>query len=157
VRLPWRPADLPEGVCFIGVSFHHLKKRGRHLVSASVAQAFSSDHEPFCLKGAHIDQDQRRDCQPYLNKTQAFAMMRDILYGYELRTGVKPKRVVVHKTSMYQPEEEEGFREGAKGIVPSLIRISSDARTRTLKLFACEQERKAFVAGWAGKSFWVSW
>jgi hypothetical protein len=72
--LPWRPADLPEGVCFIGISFHHLKKRGGHLVYASVAQAFSSDHEPFCLKGAHIDHDQRRDRQPYLNKAQAFAM-----------------------------------------------------------------------------------
>ena len=117
--LPWRPADLPEGFCFIGISFHHLKKRGGHLVYASVAQAFSSDHEPFCLKGAHIDHDQRRDRQPYLNKTQAFAMMRDILHGYELRTGVKPKRIVVHKTSMYQPEEEEGFREGVKGIVPN--------------------------------------
>jgi len=46
-------------------------------------------------------------------------MMRDILDGYEKRTGMKPKRVVVHKTSMYEPEEEEGFREGAKGIVPS--------------------------------------
>jgi len=116
--LPWRPADLPEGVCFIGVSFHHLKKRGGHLVYASVAQAFSSDHEPFCLKGAHIDHEQRRDRQPYLNKSQAFAMMRDILHGYEMRTGVKPKRVVVHKTSLYQPEEEAGFREGAKDIVP---------------------------------------
>lgn len=84
--LPWRPADLPDGVCFIGISFHHLKKRGGHLVYASVAQAFSSDHEPFCLKGAHIDHDQRRDRQPYLNKAQAFAMMRDILHGYELRT-----------------------------------------------------------------------
>ena len=29
-------------------------------------------------------------------------------------TGGKPKRVVVHKTSMYQPEEEEGFREGRR-------------------------------------------
>ena len=83
--LPWRPADLPEGVCFIGVSFHHLKKRGGHLVYASVAQAFSSDHEPFCLKGAHIDHEQRRDRQPYLNKSQAFSMMRDILHGYEMR------------------------------------------------------------------------
>jgi len=95
-----------------------LKKRGGHLVYASVAQAFSSDHEPFCLKGAHIDHEQRHDGQPYLNKSQAFSMMRDILHGYEKRTGVKPKRVVVHKTSMYQPEEEEGFRDGAKGIVP---------------------------------------
>ncbi len=116
--LPWRPADLPDGVCFIGVSFHHLKKRGGNLVYASVAQAFSSDHEPFCLKGAHIDHEQRRDSHPYLNKSQAFSMMRDILDGYEKRTGVKPKRVVVHKTSLYQPEEEEGFRDGAKGIVP---------------------------------------
>jgi hypothetical protein len=81
-------------------------------------QAFSSDHEPFCLKGAHIDYDQRIDRQPYLNESQAFSMMRDILDGYEKRTGVKPKRVVVHKTSMYQAEEEKGFRDAAKGIVP---------------------------------------
>ncbi len=31
---------------------------------------------------------------------------------------MKPKRVVVHKTSVYQPKEEQGFRDGAKGIVP---------------------------------------
>jgi hypothetical protein len=42
----------------------------------------------------------------------------DILDGYEKRTGVKPKRVVVHKTSMYQAEEEKGFRDAAKGVVP---------------------------------------
>jgi hypothetical protein len=23
--MPWRPSNLPEGVCFVGVSFHHLK------------------------------------------------------------------------------------------------------------------------------------
>ncbi len=116
--MPWRPSDLPEGVCFVGVSFHHLKKRGGHLVYASVAQAFSSDHEPFCLKGAHIDHEQRIDRQPYLNESQAFSLMRDILAGYEMRTGVQPKRVVVHKTSIYQGEEEKGFRDAAKGVVP---------------------------------------
>jgi hypothetical protein len=46
-------------------------------------------------------------------------MMRDILDGYEKRTGAKPKRVVVHKASMYQTEEEKGFRDAAKGIVPT--------------------------------------
>jgi hypothetical protein len=116
--LPWRPADLPDGVCFVGISFHHLKKRSGHLAYASVAQAFSSDHEPFCLKGAHIDHEQRRDRHPYLNKSQAFSMMRDVLDGYEKLTGLKPKRVVVHKTSRYQPEEEEGFREATKDVVP---------------------------------------
>jgi hypothetical protein len=116
--MPWRPSDLPDGVCFVDVSFHHLKKRGGHLVYASAAQAFSSDHEPFCLKGPHIDHEQRIDRQPYLNESQAFSMMRDVLAGYEMRTGVQPKRVVVHKTSMYHCEEEKGFREAARGIVP---------------------------------------
>jgi argonaute-like protein implicated in RNA metabolism and viral defense len=95
-----------------------FEKAGGHLVYASVAQAFSSDHEPFCLKGPHIDHEQRIDRQPYLNESQAFSMMRDVLAGYEMRTGVQPKRVVVHRTSMYHCEEEEGFREAERGIVP---------------------------------------
>lgn len=115
--IPWRPADLPERTCFVGISFHHLKKRGGHLMYASVAQAFSTDHEPFCLKGALIDHDQRIDSQPYLNRVQAAGIMKDVLEGYEKRAGVPPKRVVVHKTSTYKPEEEAGFREGAKNIV----------------------------------------
>jgi hypothetical protein len=116
--LPWRPSGLPDGVCFVGVSFHHLKKRGGHLVYASVAQAFSSDHEPFCLKGAHIDHEQRIDRQPYLNESQAYSLMKDVMEGYRLRTGLLPKRIVVHKTSIYQPDEENGFRRAVKGSVP---------------------------------------
>ena len=30
-----------------------------------------------------------------------------------------PNRVVIHKTTMYQPEEEEGFRKAASGKVPA--------------------------------------
>ena len=41
--IPWRPTDLPRNVCFVGISFHHMKKRSGHLVYASVAQAYSTD------------------------------------------------------------------------------------------------------------------
>jgi hypothetical protein len=117
--VPWRPSNLPDGVCFVGVSFHHLRKRGGDLVYASVAQTFSSDHEPFCLKGAHIDHDQRIDRQPYLNEGQAFSLMRDVIAGYQLRTGLPAEADRhTHKTSMYQTEEENGFRGAAKGSVP---------------------------------------
>jgi hypothetical protein len=44
--------------------------------------------------------------------------MKDVMEGYRLRTGLLPKRIVVHKTSMYQPEEEKGFRRAAKDSVP---------------------------------------
>jgi hypothetical protein len=44
--------------------------------------------------------------------------MKDVMEGYRLRTGLLPKRIVVHKTSTYQSEEENGFRRAAKGLVP---------------------------------------
>lgn len=112
--IPWRPADLPRNVCFVGISFHHMKKRGGHLVYASVAQAYSTDIHPFALKGANIDHEQRRDRQPYLNESQARTLLDDVLKEYVERAGILPDRVVVHKTSAYQPEEQEGFLAGAK-------------------------------------------
>jgi hypothetical protein len=117
---PWRPGDLPNNTCFVGISFHHLKRRGGSLVYASVAQAFSSDVEPFALKGATIPHDQRRDLQPYLAEEQAVVLMREVIEKYESLAGTLPSRVVIHKTTTYQPEEEHGFRHAAHGRVPAL-------------------------------------
>jgi len=111
-NIPWRPYELPKGTCFIGVSFHHLKRRSGDLLYASVAQAFSSEVEPFALKGASIPHNQTRNKQPYLTETQAAVLMQRIIAEYEQRVGMPPARVVVHKTSAYQPEEEQGFRQG---------------------------------------------
>ena len=76
---PWRPADLPSNTCFIGISFHHLKRREGDVVYASVAQAFSNEIEPFALKGSLIPHEQRRDRQPYLTDVQAATLMTDVL------------------------------------------------------------------------------
>lgn len=117
--LPWRPADLPPNVCFVGISFHHMKRGANDLVYASVAQAFSTDVEPFALKGATIPKDQRKNKQPYLTSEQASGLLSDVLSAYEARAGMLPSRVVVHKTSLYAPEEEDGFRRAAAGKVPA--------------------------------------
>jgi hypothetical protein len=118
--LPWRPADLPANVCFVGVSFHHLKRRAESIVYASVAQAFSTEIEPFALKGVNIPHDQKRDRHPYLRIDQARALATNVLREYEARAGVHPDRLVIHKTSGYQPEEIEGFTVAASGIVPAV-------------------------------------
>jgi hypothetical protein len=115
---PWRPAELPNNTCFIGISFHHLKRREGDVVYASVAQAFSNEIEPFALKGSTLPHDQRRDHQPYLNEMQSKDLINDVLDKYESLTGVLPSRVVVHKTSIYQPEEATGFRGAAEARVP---------------------------------------
>jgi len=115
---PWRPASLPTNTCFVGISFHHLKRREGEVVYASVAQAFSNEIEPFALKGSTLPHEQRRYRQPYLNEIQAADLMKDVLDKYQDLAGVLPSRVVVHKTSAYQPEEEEGFRHAADDRVP---------------------------------------
>ncbi len=61
--MPWQSAELPGNTCFVGISFHQLKKRSRNLIYASLAKAVASEVEPFALSGATIDHDQRRDKQ----------------------------------------------------------------------------------------------
>lgn len=121
--IPWRPHDLPTNVCFVGITFHHMKKRGGHLVYASVAQAYSTDVEPFALKGANIKHEQRRDRQPYLDEEQSRALLADLLQQYENRAGVVPDRVVIHKTTVFQDEEVAGFEAAAKDFVPKVDMI----------------------------------
>lgn len=117
--LPWRPTALPENTCFVGISFHHLKRRSGSLVYASVAQAFSSDVEPFALKGETLPHDQTRDKQPYLTIAQAQNLLSSVVDQYEARAGTLPTRIVVHKTTHYQPEEQDGFRDATRGRVPA--------------------------------------
>jgi hypothetical protein len=118
--IPWRPTDLPRNVCFVGISFHHMKKRSGHLVYASVAQAYSTDVEPFALKGANIDHEQRRERHPYLNAAQSEGLLDDVLRQYQDRAGVMPDRIVIHKTTTYQPEEIDGFRKAANNRVATV-------------------------------------
>jgi hypothetical protein len=47
---------------------------------------------------------------PYLTEIQASELATDVLRKYESLAGVLPGRIVIHKTSDYQPEEETGFR-----------------------------------------------
>jgi hypothetical protein len=116
-RIPWRPSGLPIDTCFVGIAFHHLKRRAGEIVYASVAQAFANEIDPFALKGASIPPDQRRERQPYLTEDQASELVSRVIDAYEAQTGVPPARVVIHKTSRYQPEEGEGFRNATRARV----------------------------------------
>ena len=70
-------------------------------------------------------------------------MMKDVLVKYEALAGVLPSRVVVHKTSLYEPEEEEGLRSAAVSRVPSAI--SSRLQSTAFRLI-----RKGMQEPWRG-------
>jgi hypothetical protein len=118
-NIPWRPSDLTPDTCFVGISFHHLKRRSGDLMYASLAQAFSNDVEPFALRGALIPPEQLKNRHPYLTERQAAELMAQVVENYKWKTGARPSRVVVHKTSQYQEEEAEGFEGALMSEVPA--------------------------------------
>jgi hypothetical protein len=108
--IPWRmKLDGPE-TCFVGISFHHVKTRDKHLVKSSIAQAFSSQGEGFALRGGDIEYDERQGRNVHLTENQARQLGVDILAEYRDRVGGTPLRVVLHKTSAYSDGEKVGFR-----------------------------------------------
>jgi hypothetical protein len=124
-NIPWQPHGLPADTCFVGVSFHHLKRRAGDLVYASVAQAFSNQLEPFALKGDTIPREQTRNRRPYLTADQAAKLAERVVKEYRTRTrGSAPSRLVFHKTSRYEEEEIEGFRSAVLSEVPACELVS---------------------------------
>jgi hypothetical protein len=123
-RIPWRPKGLSAETCFVGISFHHLRPRGGGIVYASVAQAFANDLEPFALKGASISPDQRRERKPYLSQGQSEELINRVIDTYKDQVGGPPSRVVIHKTTRYDPDEQLGFRQAALKRVPACDLVS---------------------------------
>lgn len=159
-NIPWQPAGLERGTCFVGISFHYLKRKTGEILFASLAQAFSTDTEPFALQGEPISDHQVRDKQPYLEVDQAAGIVKKVMAEFRVRTGVFPSRIVIHKSSKYQPEEVDGFQGAAKSIVPicelvwfrpSGFRLISDGKEeveRGMFIDVERQRRYLFTTGY---------
>jgi hypothetical protein len=129
--VPWRLPPTGPDTCFVGISFHHFRTTQRAIVRSSLAQAFSSDGEGFAIRGegVPVEPNQRRNV--HLSEQQSFNLARNVLSEYELRTGGAPLRVVLHKTSHFDPAEQAGFAAALKEtpivsmvtMVPSLFRL----------------------------------
>lgn len=105
--IPWRLVSEVEQTCFVGISFHHLKTTKRRLVYSSLAQAFSSEGDGFALRGGSVPYDEATR-SVHLDRGQTESLLRKVLAAYRDRTGRDPLRVVLHKSSAFDPAELEG-------------------------------------------------
>ncbi len=109
--IPWRLAEIVEGSCFVGVSFYHEDVARSPFLRTSIAQAFTDRGEGFVLRGDTVEWDERtqKEKAPHLNSDQARVILSRVLEVYEKQVGIKPRKVVLHKTSRYTEEERIGF------------------------------------------------
>ena len=114
--IPWRLSEGTPYTCFVGISFHHLRTEGNHVVYCSCAEAFSTETEGFVLRGDNIDRSDQTDRTLHLNESQAYKLGIAISSEYRNRTGRNPIRIVLHKTSKFEPPEQSGFTAAWKDI-----------------------------------------
>jgi hypothetical protein len=105
-RLPRDPAQLT--VSYVGVSFYR-DSSGQRLLT-STAQLFDERGQGLILRGGRAQTD-KNDRHPYLAREDAYDLLKRSLRAYHSQHYHAPARVVLYKSSMFQPEEVDGFEE----------------------------------------------
>jgi hypothetical protein len=110
---PWRLIRDPSQLtaCYVGVGFYKTLDESKLLTS--IAQVFDERGDGIIVRGAvaNISKD---DLQPHLQASDAYDLLDDALEKYREEHRTLPARVVLHKTSVYNPDELDGFLEAAR-------------------------------------------
>ncbi len=112
---PWRLQSLPDNTCYVGISFFKESPRAGSDIQTSLAQIFGAG-EGIVLKGEKAIFNRERDRKPHLSEEGAESLLVRAIQSYSLQHNSPPKRVVVHKTSRYWPEENRGMRKALGNI-----------------------------------------
>lgn len=113
--VPWMWADMPPGTCYVGISFYRPAV-DRSQVRTSLAQVFTSRGEGLVIRGDKFEQEDPYSA-PHMPYGIAANLMRQAIEGYvTLNNGVPPAHIVVHKTSLFWPDELRGLRDEASEV-----------------------------------------
>lgn len=114
--LPWGPIGLPPSSCFIGVSFFRPLGETSTL-RTSVVQAFDENGEGLILRGHDFHWDEgRQGRSPHLTEDLAGNLIEMVLDRYEQERKQLPQRVVLHKSSRFEPTERAGFEDALRRV-----------------------------------------
>lgn len=133
--LPWGPTGLRPGTCYIGISFFRPLGDSTSL-RTSVVQAFDENGEGLILRGHKFHWDEKKyGKSPHLPADQAKILIDMVLEQYRYENGDRlPHRVVIHKTSRFESEEHQGFRQALREVSEiDLVSLAPTSDARLLR------------------------
>jgi hypothetical protein len=107
--LPWGPTGLEPATCFVGISFFHPFGEPSYM-RASIAQAFNEHGDGLVLRGQKFKWDDEIGKSPHLTQTLANQLVTEVIHRYQMELKQKPRRVVIYKSSRFEPAERDGFK-----------------------------------------------
>jgi len=133
--LPWSPYGLRHSTCYVGVSFYRPLGEPSS-IRTSVARAFDENGEGLVLRGQKFEWDEEKmGKSPHLPAEHAAKLIEDVLSLYKAdRHEQLPQRVVVHKTSAFDPAERDGFSAALSKVGEfDLVSVSPTSSVRLLR------------------------
>jgi hypothetical protein len=135
--VPWKLAETPVGTAYIGLSYAIRPQPldgGRFVTCCS--QVFDSDGAGLEFLLYETDDVFVVRDNPFLSRTEMHRVMARSLALYQRRhAGEVPKRIVVHKTTEYKPEEIEGCFDAFSAIEEiELVQVKESVPWHAVKL-----------------------
>lgn len=133
--IPWSPTGLEPSTCYIGISFYRALGSTNTIMHTSVAQAFNEHGDGLVLRGPDFQWDSSRlGKSPHLAGEQAEALLAMALKRYSDEMNQVPRRVVIHKSSRFWPEERVGFEAALRGVNQfDMVAVRPNNRVRLLR------------------------
>ncbi len=112
--IPWRLVRewSQLDTCYVGVSFYKTTDGDKLLTST--AQIFNERGEGVILRGGSASLS-KEDRQIHLSSDDAYSLLKNALDTYRREHKNFPARVVVHKSSIHNQDEINGFEAALKG------------------------------------------
>lgn len=110
--LPWKLADVRDGVCYIGLVFKNDETQVDRRIACCAAQMFLDSGDGLVFKGAvgpWYNPDNKEYHLTYESAKELIAMAVD---GFQRKNGIKPKEIFIHGKTNFSDEEWEGFSAG---------------------------------------------
>jgi hypothetical protein len=115
--IPWRlPTN--ENIAHCGIRFGVTRQSGEPLILVGLAQVFSASGELVALRAGNALKRSKSMSEHgyHLSREQARQLISGALCDYEHVTGRLPDRLLIHKSSPFDEEEQAGLEEAAAGI-----------------------------------------
>lgn len=120
---PWRLAKLRQDTCYVGISFYLDKLSYNEEIGTSMAQVFTHNGEGLVLRGDEVYKDENTG-EFHLPEKQAQELLSSAIGMYKQRARRDPKRVVVHKSTLFAEEEKKGFSAAIGELMQDLVTLS---------------------------------
>jgi hypothetical protein len=107
---PWRLASAREGVCYIGMAFRKVKRRGGSSTACCAAQMFLDDGDGMVFMGEYGPWYSPDTKEYHLSKEAAKKLLARALQSYDELGGKPLREVFLHCRSGIDADEFAGFR-----------------------------------------------